>query len=324
MDMTTIYLDKGCRWQWACGNAFFSGRWVALGLPLYWGARAVYAVSMRTHLARPVRPLLSVRRFLQRSAWRRQSRPSLVFLLALAAASITATATVTIIVTGTASAKGKGGDGAESRKCPPGETTVKVTPLELKLKCKDGFHECEADIPLKAKNCTGGFLEFTKLEMYEHDRRSLVLEFSPASIVPPGATWKEQVPWTTAGEVEAVVYFRPSGGSDTDAARAQVKVVNRALDDAKKSCERCSGTWGKYGINQNEGCNCKSPDADKTCYDGDECKGQCLFMQYDGRGREVGKCSDHERLSGCLEIVAKGASKFPVRLPPPRKLPTCL
>jgi len=270
--------------------------------PLYKAARAVYAVSMRTHLGRPVRPHLVVQR----------SLPRLAFLLALAAASPFA------------SAKGKGGDAAGSRKCPPGETTVKVTPLELKLKCKDGFHECEADIPLKAQNCTGGFLEFTKLEMYEHDRRSLVLEFSPASIVPPGATWKEQVPWTTPGEVEAVVYFRPSGGSDTDAARAQVKVVNRALDDAKKSCERCSGTWGRYGINQNEGCNCKSPDADKTCYDGDECKGQCLFMQYDGRGREVGKCSDHERLSGCLEIVAKGASKFPVRLPPPRKLPTCL
>lgn len=276
-------------------------------------ACALYAVSMRTHLARPVRSFLSFHSSLQRSVWRRPL-PCLAVLLALVAVSAATTA----------SAKGKGGAAADSRKCPPGETTVKVTPLELKLKCKDGFHECETDIPLKAQNCTGGFLEFTKLEMYEHDRRSMVLEFSPASIVPPGATWKEQVPWTTPGEVEAVVYFRPSGGSDTDAARGQVKVVNRALDDAKKSCERCSGTWGRYGINQNEGCNCKSPDADKTCYDGDECKGQCLFMQYDGRGREVGKCSDHERLSGCLEIIAKGASKLPVRLPPPRKLPTCL
>jgi hypothetical protein len=30
------------------------------------------------------------------------------------------------------------------------------------------------------------------------------------------------------------------------------------------------------------------------------------------------------RLSGCMEIVAKGAMQLPVKLPPPRKLPTCL
>jgi hypothetical protein len=234
---------------------------------------------------------------------------------------------LTIAPAATAQAKGKKADaGTPAKKCAAGDTTVKMLPVELKLKCKEGFADCETEIPLRAQNCTDGFLEFTKLEMYEHDRRSMVLEFSPASIVPPGASWKEQVPWTTAGDVEAVVYYRAPGSGEKsgDAARGQIKISNRALDDAKRACERCNGAWGKYGINQNEGCNCKTPDAGKTCYDGNECKGQCLFVEYDSRGREVGKCSDTERLGGCLEIVAKGNSKLPVRLPPPRKLPTCL
>lgn len=282
-------------------------------------ALALYAVPMNNQpltlaLGLDARAVSRHRRLL------RQLAP-LPAAAALAAAALAAAA---LFWVGAAAAKGKGGDAAAPKKCAPGESSVKVAPLELKLKCKEGFHECETDIPLKAQNCTGGFLEFTKLEMYEHDRRSMVLEFSPAAIVPPGASWKEQVPWTTPGDVEAVVYFRPSGTTDTDAARAQVKVINKGLDEAKKACDRCSGTWGKYGINQNEGCNCKSPDAGKLCHDGDECKGECLFFQYDGSGREVGKCSDYQRLSGCLEIVAKGASKLPVKLPPPRKLPTCL
>ena len=239
-------------------------------------------------------------------------------------AAVLVGAAVVGLIPAAASAKGKKGDAAPAAKCSPDESTVKVAPVELKLKCKDGFHDCEADIPLKAQNCTSGFLEFTKLEMYEHDRRSMVLEFNPAAIVGPGSSWKEQIPWTTDGDVEAVVYYRPSGGSSTDAARGKVKVVNRGLEDAKKSCDKCNGTWGKYGINQTDGCNCKSPDAGKVCHDGDECKGQCLFVEYNSQGREVGKCSDSVRLSGCMEIIAKGALQLPVRLPPPRKLPTCL
>mgnify|MGYP000913347911 CR=1 FL=1 len=212
----------------------------------------------------------------------------------------------------------------KSIKCPSESSTVYIPERDIKLTCKDGFSDCESDIPLFAKNCTSNFIEVTKLEMYEHDRPSMILDFSPASIVPPGGAWREKIPWTTPGEVRAVVHFRPPGGGTTDTAGGPVKVVNAGRDAAMAACEKCQGTWGKYGINAKEGCNCKTKDAGKTCQDGNQCQGLCLFDGYDGSGREQGHCSEKERVSGCMNIVQKGQLKLPVKVPPPRKLPICI
>lgn len=259
--------------------------------------RAVYVAGMRTS------DLFAVRGFVKSLL-----AGALLFALALVARPATA----------------KPGKSAEpAKKCLVGDPSVKMAPVDVKLKCKEGYKDCEAEIPLKAQNCTSGFLEFVKLEMYEKDRRSLILEFSPASIVPPGGSWKEQVPWTTPGEVEAVVYYRPSGDTATDSQRAPVKIANKALDDAHAACDKCQGTWGRFGINQTEGCNCKASDAGKLCHDGDECQGQCLFLGYDNKGRQNGKCSETQRVVGCAEIVEKGVSKLKPVMPPPRKHPVC-
>jgi hypothetical protein len=238
-------------------------------------------------------------------------------------------AAVPIFASGIAAARGKEAEKDKSAKvdikaikCEEG--AVRFIPRDVKLKCKDEYRDCEADIPLVAKNCSKDFLEFTKLEIFEQNRKSLVLEFSPASIIPPGSAWQEKIPWTSAGDVEAVVFFRPAGASSADKVSTDVKVRNAALDTAKAACEKCSGTWGKFGINNKERCNCKAKDAGKLCTDGDQCLGQCLFDTYDNKGIEHGHCSDIERVAGCVNIVAKGQSKFPPRNPPPRKLPTCL
>jgi hypothetical protein len=229
-------------------------------------------------------------------------------------------------------ARGKAGGAAEkptpkvdikSLKCQ--DDPVRFLPREVKLACKDEYRDCDADIPLVAKNCSKEFLEFVKLEMFEQNRRSLVLEFSPPSIIPPGAAWQEKVPWSTSGDLQAVVYFRPPGSGGTgESASAEVKVKNAGLEAAQAACQRCNGTWGKFGVNNKERCDCKTKDAGKKCLDGDECQGECLFDTYDLKGREIGHCSDNERVRGCVNIVAKGQSKIPPTNPPPRKLPTCL
>lgn len=213
---------------------------------------------------------------------------------------------------------------AKTIKCPSENSTIYIPDREIKLACKDGFSDCESDIPLLAKNCSSNFLEVTKLEMYEHDRPSLILDFSPASIVPPGGAWKEKIPWTTPGEVRAVVHFRAPGGGSADTAGGPVKVVNPGRDSAMAACQKCEGVWGKYGINAKEGCNCKTKDAGKVCQDGNQCQGLCLFDGYDGSGREQGHCSERQRMNGCLNIVQKGQLKLPVKVPPPRKLPVCI
>ena len=85
-----------------------------------------------------------------------------------------------------------------------------------------------------------------------------------------------------------------------------------------------AGVLVPAALNATEGCNCRPKDAGKVCTDGDQCKGQCMFERFDNTGKEYGKCSDTERVTGCWNIVQHGASKYPPRLPIPRKLPTCL
>lgn len=216
--------------------------------------------------------------------------------------------------------------GAAAKIACAGAGSVTVAATDVKLKCDAGHKNCDGEIPVRAKNCSQDFLEVVQLEMYESDRRSFSIDYKPASVVPPGQVWQEKVPWTTSGDVEAVVYFRPTGQRETspEAARAKLQVSNPALDAAKRACEKCNGTWGAFGVGKTPACNCKTRDAGKTCHDGNDCQGFCMFSHYDAEGHEYGKCSDSDKLSGCFEIVDKGASKRPVKKPPPRKLATCL
>lgn len=210
------------------------------------------------------------------------------------------------------------------RGCSPTETGFLMAPMEVALKCDQNWEKCESDIPLVAKNCTGEFQSVYRLEMYEKGRRSLELEFDPAPIVPNGAHWKEAIPWTTPGELEAVVFFRAPGTNGQQSVRASIVIANKALAHAKAACDKCSGTWARYGVNHTWGCNCKTTDAGKVCNDGNDCQGLCLFRRYDGEAREEGVCSETQRMSGCHSIVMKGQSELKPRIPPPKKLPTCL
>ena len=218
------------------------------------------------------------------------------------------------------------GVGAAAKMVCAGAGSVTVAATDVKLKCDASHRNCDGDIPVRAKNCSQDFLEVVQLEMYEGDRRSFSIDYNPASVVPPGQVWQEKVPWTTPGDLETVVYFRPAGQRDRtpEAARAKLLVKNAALDSAKAACDKCSGTWGPFGPGKAPACNCKTRDAGKTCRDGNDCQGFCLFQHYDMEGHEYGKCSDSDKLSGCFEIVEKGASKRPVKRPPPRKLATCM
>lgn len=208
--------------------------------------------------------------------------------------------------------------------CSPMESGFVMTPIEVSLKCDETWDKCESDIPLRAKNCTGEFQSIYRLEMFENGRRSLELEFDPAPVVGNGTTWKEAIPWTTPGELEAVVYFRPPGATGEQSVRGSIKIANKGLSAAKEACEKCSGVWGRYGVNRYQGCNCKTTDAGKVCNDGDDCQGLCLFRRYDDQAREEGVCSEQQRMTGCVPVVMKGQSQLKPRIPPPKKLPTCL
>ncbi len=212
----------------------------------------------------------------------------------------------------------------EPPTCAPGDNTVTLLETESEIKCEDGFVNCVGEVKLAARNCTGEFQLFSRVEIYEDSRRIQVLEFSPAPIAPPNKIWREGIPWNTPASLIAEVFYHPPGQTGEQSVRGPVRIVNKPLAAAKEACQNCQGVWGTWGVNKLEGCNCKTTDAGKMCIDGDECQGYCLFRRYNGEGREEGMCSDTQRLVGCYPIIFKGAKDRPPILPPPRKRETCV
>jgi len=208
--------------------------------------------------------------------------------------------------------------------CAPGELSVTLLETESDIKCDAEWANCTGELELAARNCTGEFQTFVRIELYDGSRRVQVLEFSPAPIAPPGKIWREGIPWREPAELVAEVYYHPPGQTGEQSVRGPIRIVNKALSAAKSACEKCQGVWGRYGVNKIEGCNCKTSDAGKVCIDGDDCQGYCLFQRYNGEGREEGLCSDTQRLSGCYPIIFHGASQQQPILPPPRKRTTCV
>ncbi len=209
--------------------------------------------------------------------------------------------------------------------CTPGDVGVTLLETESDIKCDDEWNNCSGEIQVAARNCTGEFQSLTRVEIFEGPRRSQVLEFSPAPIVPPNTVWREGIPWSAPADLEIEVFFRPPGQQGGDvSSRGRVHVTHKALASAQAQCAKCQGTWGRFGVNKVAGCNCKTADVGKECMDGEECEGYCMFVRYDTSGREHGICSETTKLTGCHNIIYKGASKEEPVIPPARKRPTCV
>lgn len=209
--------------------------------------------------------------------------------------------------------------------CSPGEFGLTLLETESDIQCDSEWNNCSGEIQVAARNCTSEFQSLVRVEIYEGSRRSQVLEFSPAPIVGPQSVVREGIPWGVPADLEVEVFFRPPGQKDGEqSARGRVHVTHKALAAAQAQCQSCQGTWGRFGVNKVAGCNCKTKDSGKECVDGEECEGYCMFVRYDTSGREHGLCSETTKLTGCHNLIYKGASKEEPVVPPPRKRPTCV
>jgi hypothetical protein len=100
-----------------------------------------------------------------------------------------------------------------------------------------------------------------------------------------------------------------------------------------EACRTCDGVWGKQGLAQIEGCNCRAPDAGRACRDGAACAGQCLLgdppekevvgaelASQHPTGYFIGHCSDRVTVFGCVRVLPRGFSSHgpvPLDAPPP-------
>jgi len=85
---------------------------------------------------------------------------------------------------------------------------------------------------------------------------------------------------------------------------------------SKQGCDACGGQWAVHGIEQVEGCICRTKDGGKACRDGTECEGSCLVKDDakfetvepgpPPRGHYVGRCADYDTTFGCNRMIPNG------------------
>ena len=113
---------------------------------------------------------------------------------------------------------------------------------------------------------------------------------------------------------------------------AQRSATSRPKPANPEECRACNGVWGKHGMAQAEGCNCRTKDAGKICRHGSECESACVAKDTPdqevveagppARGFFLGQCAEFVTPFGCARIIEKsGDPKAPVLLDePPMKL----
>jgi len=83
----------------------------------------------------------------------------------------------------------------------------------------------------------------------------------------------------------------------------------------KESCLNNGGKWAKIGLSPKESCNIPTTDADKECFNQEDCEGACLAaLSYTDRQKAMrggviktkGKCTPWLITVGCQARVEKG------------------
>lgn len=157
-----------------------------------------------------------------------------------------------------------------------GEVTVSLERALIDSECEDGIHQCYVVLGIRVTNCTSRPIALRRARETRPDGGGIEWSFDLVSIAPG------------TSDVRRVRFF----DEREDARTADVSVVdergvewrwrgayrvrNPARRRALAACEACQGLWGRWGISQFEGCNCRTRDAGRACEDGRDCEGLCV------------------------------------------------
>lgn len=87
-----------------------------------------------------------------------------------------------------------------------------------------------------------------------------------------------------------------------------------AAPTTRADCEAAGGTWGRFGLRQQELCDLPAPDAGKVCSDARDCVSACIAPDAAPVGsRSAGTCHGRMVLMGkCLKHVSEGVVTPPL------------
>jgi len=204
--------------------------------------------------------------------------------------------------------------------CTGATLSIRIPTQSSSLVCKDGFRECEGEIPVTIDNCLGVEVAVKSLYLQAYgvvgERASGWTFSKPWPAILPGMSVTRNVDVRVGARYIARLEAT-SSEAGYGLSSQEGEVINTAYFAAKASCKACQGDWGPHGILQLEGCVCRARDRGRVCYDGDACEGYCLFDHIEklghGLGRNAGKCSEFIGGFGCISYLQHGESKLPPR-----------
>lgn len=197
------------------------------------------------------------------------------------------------------------------------EVVVEAPPTELA--CDDGFAACTGTHRLVVHHCASTPITVLRAELTSPDGARTIRELAPVALSPSG-TLEIAVP---AGGDAATLEGRVVFARDGTEQHAAFTISQRApdLDAARRACDACGGTFGRFGLLSQLRCNCPTRDAGRACRRRSECEGACLFERYervaqpDGSelAHPIGRCDDVQLRSGCHAQIDDDAAPVPTR-----------
>ncbi|MBX7101302.1 MAG: hypothetical protein K1X89_26530 [Myxococcaceae bacterium] len=197
--------------------------------------------------------------------------------------------------------------------CAPGAGVVLQAPSVV-LRCADGAEACAGELVVTVRNCEASAQSIAALDLVQASGASVRLEFSPAVALPAGT--RRALRWGLGRD--GAVTLTLTLGDGRRVSGPEVAVSNPALDELRRSCFRCRGVLGRFGMAGVLACDCPAADRGKRCFDGGECEGACLVETYEvvtpaaprrcrggvcsarlATGRPVGRCSERTLVFGC-------------------------
>ncbi len=196
---------------------------------------------------------------------------------------------------------------------------VALRAADVAMTCEHGHNDCAGVVQVVVVNCRASAVRLEKLELVPVPAKAkqppaepeepAVAEVAPeAAEIPPAM--RRAFPVRVTAEQVALVKARlvaPAAGDRPIEPRpVKVRVTNPARVAAQAACRACKGVWGRHGLAQMEGCNCRTKDAGRVCHGGD-CEGACLFRETVD-GKPEGRCSELKTSLGCHERIIRSAN----------------
>ena len=212
-----------------------------------------------------------------------------------------------------ASDAGDRADRADRVVCGPSErgVTFALESPSLESTCADGMRQCATTLAFIVRNCSDSRVSLDQVSLRSSSGGTLTLSYAPDWIEPRTQARRTRERFgdnDESGQLEFVA-VDDRGGRFTGA--AAISIRNAARARAQAACVACQGTWGRWGISQREGCNCRTADGGRACEDGADCEAGCVMTGWRTVSRgmvvAVGRCAERRMNFGCRTLIEAGA-----------------